>query len=169
MVEFLVGPPRAGKSTYVQQWQSILGDRPRVVINSDSIRLALHGQRYAFEAETFVFAIKHIMIRCFKNQGYDILVDGTHSSEISIQRILEIDINAKPICLFNISPDECKRRARKDSMLDLGPPIDRICSNISAVCGENYWLNPDSYLLFEEYIDGIRKKIVNKKNLNYSL
>jgi len=128
---FVIGNARSGKSTYCSKWAS---EKPnRVIVCSDDIRLALHGQRYEALAETMVFAIKHVMIRAHLARGFDVMVDGTHSTSISIKRLLEIDKNATAI-MFDTTMEECIRRATATGHLDLTTgPIQRIANNIAEI------------------------------------
>ncbi len=127
---FLVGIPRSGKSTFVKKYQELFP--LAVVVSSDKIRLALHGERYNPLAETMVFAIKHVMIRALLDSGYDVIVDGTHSSRVSIRRLLEIDPNAKPIQVTT-SEEVCIERAIKCGQEDLIPAIKRISRNLKII------------------------------------
>lgn len=148
---FVIGMPRSGKSTFCKKWcdsdtaskVDVTYDPDnlkykinrlirRVIVNVDSIRLALHGNRYEPLAETMVFSITHVMIRSLLNQGFDVIVDETNTTEISIQRLLEIDSNARPI-LIDTPVEECKRRAIETGQPDLIPVIDRINENISEI------------------------------------
>ena len=128
---FCIGIPRCGKSTYCEKW---VAEQPRrVIVCSDDIRLALHGQRYEALAETMVFAIKHVMIRAHLARGFDVIVDGTHSTSVSIKRLLEIDKNATAI-MFDTTMEECIRRATATGHLDLTTgPIQRIANNIAEI------------------------------------
>lgn len=124
---FTVSLPRAGKSTLCDKWAK--ASPMRAIVNSDSIRLALTGKRYEPLAETMVFATKHVMIRALLNRGFDVIVDGTHSTEISIQRILEIDINAKAIPI-QTEYTTCIQRAIDTNQSDLLPSINRVYNNL---------------------------------------
>lgn len=124
---FSIGLPRSGKSTYGMQWAK---DGPmRAVVSSDKIRLAITGKRYEPLAETLVFATKHIMIRTLLDTGFDVYVDGTHSTEISITRLLEIDENAKAV-IFDTDLQTCIDRAIATNQNDLIPAILRIHKNL---------------------------------------
>jgi hypothetical protein len=49
------------------------------VVNPDSVRLAMHGQRYAAEAEPLVWATVNIMIKALFLAGHDhVLLDATN-------------------------------------------------------------------------------------------
>lgn len=98
-LSFFIGCPRSGKSTIVNEtWLHlpVQTENPRVVVCGDDIRIALSGDRYNYLTETYVSAIKYTMIRAYLNRGFDVLVDGTHTSPGSIKRLFEIDINASP-------------------------------------------------------------------------
>jgi predicted kinase len=130
---YSIGCARSGKSTYAREWVKFFGKKinysypdnnPRVIVCSDNIRLALHGQRFSSHAETMVFAIKHIMIKSLLDNGNDVFVDGTHTTDISIRRLLEIDPNAIPV-VFNTAKEICQERAVLTDQEDLIPVIER--------------------------------------------
>lgn len=124
---FCIGLPRSSKSTFCNKW--VMNRPMSVIVSSDDIRLAIHGKRYEPLAETLVFATKHIMIRALLNRGFDVIVDGTHSTEISIQRLLEIDEKAVAI-VFDASKETCIQRAIDSGQEDLIPAIERIETNL---------------------------------------
>jgi predicted kinase len=66
-----VGLPRSGKSTYARS----LGFP---IVNPDSIRLALHGQRFKASAESDVWAIAKTMVKALFLAGHNtVVVDAT--------------------------------------------------------------------------------------------
>ena len=74
----MVGLPRSGKSTKVAKvW------RPAgyIVVGTDEIRLALHGQRYVESAEPFVWATTYLMVDYLLSMEYKVVVDGTHVTQ----------------------------------------------------------------------------------------
>ena len=148
----LISRPRAGKSTFANRW--VREDIMRVVVNADSLRLALTGQRYNYLAESVVFSMKYVFIRALLKQGYEVLVDGTNSSDISIQRILEIDPNAE--FLIVDTPEEvCIQRAKDTNQEDLIPVIKSIGKNVERIKSVG--------------IENIRKEILEKiKHRNMS-
>lgn len=69
-----VGLPRSGKSTWAKS-------QAYPMVNPDSIRLALHGQRYALEAEPFVWAIAKVMVRSLFLAGHRVVIlDATNTT-----------------------------------------------------------------------------------------
>lgn len=166
---YCIGLPRSGKSTICTKWAN---EKPmRAIVNSDSIRLALTGRRYEPLAETQVFATKHVMIRALLERGFDVIVDGTHSTEISIKRILEIDINAKAIPV-HCDIDDAKARAKATNQFDLDESIDRINKNMLNLglygCSRDYifieGIKTYSTWQFENLQQIIKKDII-KRNL----
>ena len=121
---FLVGLARSGKSSLARKWENykidisdnnkltsmVLQDTPRIVVCADWIRLAMHGQIFAQEAEEMVHATKNMIARMYFNNGYDVLVDGTHTTDKSIKDLLRIDKKAI-FYLCNTTITECQKRA----------------------------------------------------------
>lgn len=69
-----VGLPRSGKTT----WARVQGCP---IVNPDSIRLALHGQRFVAKAEQFVWAIAYTMVEALFLAGHNkVIVDATNVS-----------------------------------------------------------------------------------------
>lgn len=70
-----VGLPRSGKTT----WAKTQGVP---IVNPDSIRLALHGQRFQAEAEPFVWAIAKVMVRSLFLAGHStVILDATNTTK----------------------------------------------------------------------------------------
>lgn len=130
ILRFLIGLQRSGKSTYANQWvrdkprekYSIIF--PRVIVCADNIRMAVTGQRYNRHAEPTIFMIKDYMIEALLSRGFDVIIDGTHTTKISIQRIFEIDLDAQ-WTLINTPFEICKHRALKTNQPDLVPVLNR--------------------------------------------
>lgn len=174
---YTISMPRAGKSTLCKQWAE--ASPMRAIVSSDDIRLALTGKRYEPLAETMVFATKHVMIRSLLNRGFDVIVDGTHSTEISIQRILEIDIKAKAIPITT-DLTLCIQRAVNTNQKDLIPSIRRVYNNLVrlGLYSDNLsdWRYNDIYLnidnltslsfsstnTFKQNIENIRRKVIER-------
>ena len=190
MLYFTIGLPRSGKSTVCNQWvkhgfniwdnqiqpkqHTICGHvhissdmNPRVVICSDDIRIALHGCRWSSVAEEQVSAIQGTMIRAMLNKGYDVLVDGTHTTKQSIERMFKFNPDAQFV-YFNTSSDLCKQRAMATQQDYLCQIIDRMKSNLSALvsvhCGYN-----SSFVDDPEFIDVLTRRIaqIKKDTVHY--
>ena len=72
----MMGLPRSGKSTVAHELWEELG---APIVNRDSIRLALHGQRYQKEAEAMVKVVAQIMVRALFHAGHKtVIVDETN-------------------------------------------------------------------------------------------
>lgn len=165
---FTVGMPRSGKSSFCEEFVS---QRPkRVIVCSDDIRLAIHGKRYEPLAETMVFAVKHIMIRALLNRGFVVIVDGTHSTEISIQRLLEIDERAVGI-VFDTTKETCIERAISTGQEDLIPAIERIEGNLLKLG----WIpgshsQPYVHKTLEKILDKVKERnLYGQKDVNENI
>ena len=108
-----VGLPRSGKSTWAKEQ-----DCP--VVNPDSIRLAIHGQRYAADAEDYVWAVTYTMAKALFLSGHTrVIVDATNNTPARRERWLR-KLHDTNICdsvyykLFSTSEQECIRRAGND-------------------------------------------------------
>lgn len=142
---FFIGLPRSGKSTLAKQWLKHKFDikngqmlwntipsvesTPRAVVSDDAIRLAVYDQRYNAIGEPMVFAIKQVMIRALLESGHNVLVDDTHTTATSIERLLEIDPDAQ-YYFVDTSPEVCKSRATQSGQADMAPVIDRFADNM---------------------------------------
>lgn len=150
---FTIGLPRSGKSTFAKDWMvgryRILENNKyvklmdyqigivdvmnphlgRAVVNADTIRLNLYGQRFCDVGEPFVHAVKDCMIRSLLNYGHDVLVDGTHTSEYSRKALYKIDPNAQYV-LIDTPAATCKERAIECGQEDLLPVIDRMSKQL---------------------------------------
>lgn len=69
-----VGLPRSGKSTWAKS-------QAYPIVNPDSVRLAIHGQRFVAEAEPFVWATVKAMVRALFLAGHDrVILDATNTT-----------------------------------------------------------------------------------------
>jgi predicted kinase len=69
-----VGLPRSGKTTWAKQ-------QNHPIVNPDSIRLALHGQRFFGPAEPFVWAVAHAMVDSLFLAGHEtVILDATNTT-----------------------------------------------------------------------------------------
>ena len=159
---FLIGIARSGKSTIAKKWQSYeidihyntlrkhVGTRkiPRLIVSADWIRLGLTGQPFVQEAEDMIHAIKHLIARIYLNQGYDVLVDGTHTTKNSIEQLLHIDKNAD-FYFIDTAIEECKCRAHdthQEYLIERGV-IDRMAKQVEIIR-----INP------MEFVESLRTK-----------
>lgn len=130
-LSFVIGVQRSGKSTYCTRWAQYLEgadavptNYPRAIVCADSLRLALTGQRYNKKTEPMVWAIKDYMVEALLDRGHDVIVDGTHTTKMSILKNLEHDVNATYV-VVDTPKEECLRRAVLTGQDDLVPVIHR--------------------------------------------
>jgi len=76
---FMIGLPRAGKTTFMNNWKA--EDPKRVVVCFDNIRLAMYDKDHIQNMEPFLWELAQIMIKTLLLSGHDVMADDTHSSQ----------------------------------------------------------------------------------------
>lgn len=72
----MVGLPRSGKTTWAKKYAEQCGG---VIVNPDSIRLALTGKRFLPSAEGQVWVTAHLMVESLFEYGYEtVILDATN-------------------------------------------------------------------------------------------
>jgi predicted kinase len=118
-----VGLPRSGKTTWAKQ-QEI------PIVNPDSIRLAIHGQRFIHDAEPMVWTTAKYMVRSLFLAGHDkIIVDATNTT--AKRRQEWIDESGKIGCsvsyhVIPTSAAECIARAKAEGDEEIIPIIEHM-------------------------------------------
>ena len=117
-----VGLPRSGKSTWAQSTGF-------PVVNTDSIRLAMHGQAFYAPAEPMVWAFAHMMVDALARAGHaTVVLDATN---ITIKRRAEWTDRwpDSTFQVFDTPPAICMARANEIGRADLIPVIERMARN----------------------------------------
>lgn len=129
-----VGLPRSGKSTWARS-------QSYPIVNPDSIRLALHGQRYWAPAEPFVWAMAKAMVRALFLAGHrHVILDATNMSRKRRDEWQSEEWGTF-FKLFCETALVCKERAKATGQDDLLPVIDRMAAE-SEPLGEDEQLWP---------------------------
>jgi len=139
----MVGLPRSGKTT----WAKLnMGGCP--IVCPDSIRLALHGERFIRLAEPFVWAIAKAMVRALFLAGHDrVIVDGCHVKRKYRDEWLDKG-NApgggwRTIFQVNRTPKEtCIERARELGDSEIIPIIEKMADEWEPILTDEEELNP---------------------------
>ena len=120
-LHMMIGLPRSGKSTRAKE----LG---YPIVSPDSIRLALHGQRWRSESEPMVWAIAHVMVGSLFQAGHrDVILDACN---VTPERRKEWE-SPEWVCVFHVisTPKEiCSMRALDSGKGDLLPVIERMAA-----------------------------------------
>lgn len=128
-----VGLPRSGKSTWARQ-QLV------PIVNPDSIRLALHGQRFYPPAEQFVWAMTSLMVRALFTAGHDkVILDATNTTKSRRDKWLSTEWKTCYV-LFSIEKEECIQRAGDD--IELIGVIERMDAEGEHVERIENWILP---------------------------
>lgn len=113
----MVGLPRSGKSTVAKS----LGFP---IVNPDSIRLAVYGQRYWGPGDKMVWAVADIMVRALFGAGHDIVVmDATNITKWQRDQWQSENWNTV-FCHVNTDKEICKQRAIDTDQADLVEVIE---------------------------------------------
>lgn len=117
-----VGLPRSGKTTWCHEMNK---EKGWPIVNPDSLRLAMHGQRYAAQAEPMVWAIVKIMVSALFLAGHEfVLLDATGNS---LKR--REDMIGVWECQFKVidtTRAECIQRAEEEGDHVIIPVIHRM-------------------------------------------
>ncbi len=113
-----VGLPKSGKTTWAKR-------QGYPIVCPDSIRLALHGQRFAAQAEPFVWAIAKLMVRSLFLAGNKIVIlDATNNTLARRDEWRHPDWSLY-FKVIATSVDECIKRAKAEGDEQIIPVIDR--------------------------------------------
>jgi predicted kinase len=116
-----VGLPRSGKTT----WARSTG---YPMVNPDSIRLAICGQRFYGPAEPFVWAIAYTMVDALFKAGHEtVVVDATNNTAKRRAEWFNRFGSVK-LKFFHTLPQECAERARQAGDLEIIPVIERMAA-----------------------------------------
>lgn len=126
----LVGLPRSGKSTWAKSMRRF------PIVNPDSVRLAIHGQRYVAQAEPFVWAVVRTMIRALFLAGHNVVIlDATNTTRKRRDEWLSIEWET---CFKVIeTPKEvCIERALADGDTEIVSVIERMASQFEPLADD---------------------------------
>jgi predicted kinase len=116
-----VGLPRSGKSTWAR-------DMDYPIVCPDEIRLALHGKVFIKEAEPYVWAIAHTMVKAlFGSRHSHVILDATNLSWGRRDEWRSEDWH-RVAKTFRASTKECIKRAERTGRTDLIPVIGRMAN-----------------------------------------
>lgn len=123
----LVGLPRSGKSTWARS------QRYYPIVNPDSVRLAIHGQRYIAEAEPFVWATVKAMVKALFLAGHScVILDATNTTR---KRRDEWQSSQWRTCFKAVgtSKEVCIERAIAEGDSEIIPVIERMAEQFETL------------------------------------
>ena len=118
-----VGLPRCGKSTWSknQLWDG------SVVVNPDSIRLAIHGHDYIASAEPLVWATAKIMVNALFTAGHNkVILDATSIKKIDRKGWVRPNDWKTIFVVFPVNKELFISRAINDGREYLVPIIEKM-------------------------------------------
>lgn len=146
LLQLTIGLPYAGKSFHL--WGDGALDPLVPVVSPDSIRLALHGQRFQIEAEPTVWAMVGVFIRSLFLAGHQtVIVDATHNTAkrrevyLAVLDTLPFTVDLEYI-IFLTPAQVCALRARAVGDTHILSHIARMDTNHEPVPGFPYEAYP---------------------------
>ena len=137
----MMGLPRSGKTTAARHLSRILR---APVVNRDSIRLAMHGQRYQRLAEPMVKAMAIIMVRALFNAGHHtVIVDETNLKE-STRDFWRDEAWETSILQVKTPRHVCLARAKAAGDDEIIPVIERMEEEPLRINERQYVLNHEA-------------------------
>lgn len=132
-----VGLPRSGKTTWARK-QGI------PIVSPDSIRYALHGNRFIGLAEVFVWAIAYCMARSLLLAGHDlILIDATNTTRKRRQEWVNQFKDCKILFkVIDTTKEVCLKRANAENDKEIIPIIERMADQYEKLTDEEDTLPP---------------------------
>ena len=123
-----VGLPRSGKSTWARE-QNL------PIVNPDSIRLAIHGQRFQSLAEDFVWATAKVMVRALFLAGHGtVIVDATNTTRKRRDMWKTCKEWSTVFKLIDTTKEVCLERATGDA--EIIPVIERMATQYEPLEGD---------------------------------
>lgn len=126
IVWLMSGLPRSGKSTYAKE-------KGFLMVNRDSIRLALHGKAFDPKREDEVTSIENTMVMSLLIAGHsEITIDATHIGEGRKDRWRNFLKGKAQVTVVTLdtSEEECIKRAIISDTEYLVPVIKRMAENM---------------------------------------
>jgi len=132
-LHMMVGLPRSGKSTHAKKMGL-------PIVNPDSIRIALHGERFIPAAEPMVWAMAKYMVAALFEAGHDaIILDATNTT---VNRRDEwIDKRwGRNFIEIDTSKEVCISRAKETSDERIIPIIEKMAEQFQPVSTAEFGL-----------------------------
>lgn len=120
------GLPRSGKTTWARK-QGV------PIVSPDSIRLALHGQRFLKEAEPMVWTMAAYMAKALFLAGHEkVIVDATNVTakrrEFWLEKFPSTEGYKVDLLIESTAPEVCIERARAEGDETIIPVIERMAA-----------------------------------------
>lgn len=130
-VYIMVGLPRSGKSTYVERFKG-----NKAIISADQLRYLVYGQRFWGPGEDMMWAIRKIALTMLMEQGIDIVIDETNTTNARRKPIIELARKHNylvEVVVINTPKEVCIERAKADGDSNLIPVIERMAEQFEPI------------------------------------
>lgn len=130
-VYIMVGLPRSGKSTYAEKYKG-----NKAIISADQLRYLVYGQRFWGPGEDMMWAIRKIALTMLMEQGIDIVIDETNTTEARRKSIIELARKHNyiiEVVVINTPKEICIERARAEGDEKIIPVIERMAEQLEPI------------------------------------
>ncbi len=114
-----VGLPRSGKTTWARR-------QGFPIVCPDTIRTELHGQRFAKEAEPFVWTIANLMVRALFRAGHDRVILDACNNTRKRRDEWKSDLWITELVIMDTPAEKCLERALAEGDSYIIPIIGRM-------------------------------------------
>jgi predicted kinase len=133
-----VGLPRSGKSTWADSLRKKMG---AVIVNPDSIRLALHGQDFIASAESIVWATAELMVKSLFLAGHKtVVLDATNVKKDDRKKWIRPNQWKHFFVTFYTPKDVCIARAIEGGREYLVPVIEKMNEQFEPITDSEYYI-----------------------------
>lgn len=154
----MVGLPRSGKSTIARIVSKELG---APIVSRDCMRLAIHGQRYAKEAEPLLKSLDIYFIRSLFLAGHEVVIcDETNFSPEARDHMRDPSWKTAFWEVLT-EPKVCKERAMATNQADLVPIIDEMWARSKALecCDLKFFKEMENHYVFTSCVEQVALQI----------
>lgn len=124
-----VGLPRSGKSTWAKK-QNV------PIVNPDSIRYALHGERFLSDAEPMVWVIAKYMVKSLFLAGHDVVIlDATNTTKARRDE-WKSKSWVREFMVVGTTKEVCIERANSENDAYIIPIIEKMAAQFESIADE---------------------------------
>lgn len=129
-----VGLPRSGKTSWIRKTNTL--NHP--IVETDALRLAIHGEPFIPETEPFVWLVAHYIVRALFLAGHDTVILDSTSVTRKARDKWRSGHWIRKYKIFDADADTCIERAIKDNRSDLVPIIEKMDDDWEDVCDDEW-------------------------------
>lgn len=125
----LVGLPRAGKSTWIEENKT---DKD-VVVSADALRYLVYNHKFWTEGEPLMWSVRGILLNMLMQQGKDLIIDETNTTVNRRKPLIDLAMKYGyyvTVVRLETTEEECLKRAYAENNPNLAEVIKRQAKQI---------------------------------------